>query len=151
MLGKVEQGDAIKMFVLPHITPNSNITSGLLISTNRHGAPLVSRVVLERTNFKHSNQIRPRVVPCEDVSREVQNSEIIRRLRNYTSFEIGTKIYSEDLKENVSAERVVKLCGKYCGNKFTIGGKPFNPADHRHYLFNQALLVYDPKERYTPT
>jgi hypothetical protein len=48
--------------------------------------------------------------------------------------------------KNITAQRMKSLVGTFCAGKFSFGGVPFNPADHVHYPFNHALLMYDSDE-----
>jgi hypothetical protein len=146
MLGRINDGEAIKLVVLPNAVQKSRFLNGLVVTTSDSGAPLVSRIVLERTEKKHSDEIGPEVMPFERAMK-VLDPRILRWLRNYTEFEMDKTIVSTDDNEPISVHRLVELVGRYCSGKFELNREPFNPADHRHYPFNQALLTYDPRER----
>lgn len=149
MLGRINRGEAIKLFILPSVTAAAKLICGLVATISDSGTPLVSRVVMERTLHKSPNaspEVRPTIVPHNEVGGRV-DPRIVRRLRNYTEFEMGREIYSTTLKEHISTPIMVEMVSKLCDKQFTLQGASFNPASHEHYPFNQALLSFDVREK----
>jgi hypothetical protein len=149
LLGRINQGEAIKLFVLPSVAQSSSLLMGLLCTVSADGQPLMSRVVLERSKYSDSRaspEVRPCVISSSRAERDV-SAKIRHRLRNYIEFDIDRKIYSIDQKSLISTSMMVELVGRMCEGKFKLGNISFNPASHDFYPFNQALLTYNGNSR----
>jgi hypothetical protein len=153
LFGTLPPHDGIKLIVLPYAAGKAQILSGLITTCNNNGAPLMSRVVLERSAVSRIEQLKKNEKPdilSYPIPKHLQPSrEVLWRIRNHVKFEIGNEIEwrSSDGIERVTAQKMIDSVGKLCDGQFTLGDEPFNPADHIHYPFNQALLLYSAEER----
>jgi hypothetical protein len=153
MLGLLPPHDGIKLIILPYAAGTANLLSGLIATANNDGAPLMSRAVLRRAAASQPDQLSPNQQPgilrYPIPKSQVPPDDVLRRIRNHISFEIGNEIIWRGPKgfESVTADRMNEIVGKLCRGKFKLKGKAFNPAQHIHYPFNQALLMYDAEER----
>jgi hypothetical protein len=151
MLGVIGPREGLKLIMIPNASPEAKILSGLVATTTAQSKPLVSRVVFERTGVTHVDKLpqaqRPDVVTYPDSQSVLANTELKWRLRNHIAFEIGTEIYDNETHESIPAAVMKDLVRARFSKRLSLNGKPFNPADHLHYPFNQALVCYDAAER----
>ena len=145
MFGPLGRGDGVKMIVLRNVARKASIYSGLISTLSDTGVPLMSRVVLERTpatSLRALGKLKPTVL--EYPASEIKNAQIRRRLRNHIQFKIGTEILDKEKNEYITADQMRVMVGDQYRSRLSLDGKPFNPADHIHYPFNQALMCFDP-------
>jgi hypothetical protein len=77
------------------------------------------------------------------------DDEIWWRIRNHITFKLGKEIewHRAGKMETITAHRMKGLVEGALQGRFRLFGEGFNPADHYHYPFNQALMSFDTSEQ----
>lgn len=153
MLGMLPPHEGFKLLVLPCSAGQAGRLSGLIATANNGGTPLMARVGLERVEATRLQMLVPEQMPGilqYPVAKGARpDDEILWRIRNHIKFEVGGDIvlHAKSGREKITAARMKDIVEKRCRGMFTLGKVPFNPADHIHYPFNQALTLYSGDER----
>lgn len=148
LLGILPPRDGIKLMLLPTSAGQAGLLSGLIATADNAGAPLMARVALERVDATKLEdlpaQSRPGVLRYGSSASKRIGGEIVQRIRNHIAFEAGTEIvwHTPQGDVPVPAWQMSKEVERMCSGTFSRGGKPFNPAAHAHYPFNQALTMF---------
>jgi hypothetical protein len=153
MFGILPPRDGVELMILPSAAAEAELLSGLVATANNEGTPLMGRVVLVRSGATRLQSLRaneqPGVLEYPIEQRQRLSKEVLWRIRNHVLFEIGQEIvwHGPNGDENITAHRMKGLVARLCKSAFSVTNGAFNPADHIHYPFNQALTTYNPAEQ----
>ena len=156
-LGILPPRDGIKVMIFPSAPGDAGLYSGLVASANNEGAPLMSRVVLERSSYSTVEQLpvdlMPSLLSFPLSEAERPRKEILERMRNHIEFRLGAEIthHSSSGDKMITATEMKKIVAEMCQGCFSLYGRSFNPAEHFHYPFNQALKFFSIEEIREPS
>jgi hypothetical protein len=139
----------LKIIALPSQVWTGSILHGFIVTRDEDARLLVARTALQRSDAKTLEEGEPTVIPFENVSSTV-DEDVLKRIRNTIGFEVGRLIYSNETQRHIDAKHMVELVAQLCHSRFTVSDRPFNPASHSFYPFNQALVPYSGGEDYVP-
>jgi hypothetical protein len=146
---KDKKTPGLKIIALPNQVWTDPILHGFIVTRDEGARLLVARTALKRSDAKALEEGKPTVIPFEEVSSTV-DEDVVKRIRNTVGFEIGRLLYCNETHRHIDADHMVEYVAELCQSRFTLDERPFNPASHSFYPFNQALVPYSGGEAYVP-
>lgn len=143
LIGSVNLGDGLEGIVFKKDRSAHEIYDGLILTLSLDAEPIVSRMIMVRTDHPNDSAAGAGVYSVEDLDPE--EIEILSRARNRLKFDLEreVKLNGRRMKQASIVAEVANFFTDAKGDPTLLfeDDSPFNPADHEDYTFNSALSI----------
>ncbi|MEM8862826.1 MAG: hypothetical protein AAGD96_31330, partial [Chloroflexota bacterium] len=116
---------------------------GLMSTTEADGTIVSAKMFFTISAFDHHKEAKSQDYSLEELNSD--ESAKLDKIRNRIVFKLEEDLFGEN-GQKIEQDEISRIIDRYVvdNNKIKIStkdGKPFNPADDKHYTFNSALIL----------